>query len=127
MLSKFFKKGLPFVLLAIWLQGCSQMTLSATGHHAGREVGSSYRAAAPPVSPELNDFFENAAPDTVIRAASSPWGEEVEIAVASFYDAASGRHCRGLSISHPVVGSKPGLVCRTRPGQWEPVRPIARQ
>jgi hypothetical protein len=128
MLGKIIRKTIPFVLLALWLQGCSLTPLSATGqpYDAGRESARGpYWATVPPLTPELNDFFETAAPGGVTRAAPSPWGEEVEIAVAAFYDAASGRQCRELAITEAVSGSSPGLVCRIRPGQWEPVRPIA--
>jgi hypothetical protein len=116
------------IALLAWLPGCGLTSPSTNGHlyEAKRGLGNgSFADDLTPLTPELNDFFELAPPGAVARAALSPWGEEVEIAVAALYDAASGRRCRELAITDPVHGARPGLVCRVEPKQWEPVRPIA--
>ncbi len=113
-------RGSILFLAFIWLGGCASVSgvsdfpqsKSSTGVVLSKD--------------ELNRFFESAASGTSFQADASPWGKEVEIIVATAYDAASGRQCRDISIRDHSTETVDGIVCRIQPGLWESIRPITR-
>ncbi len=109
-------------LLTSGLFGCA----ISPGDRPSSEYTTSSASQSTLLQAELSGFFEDAASGAVHLAASSPWGDRVEITAAALYDAASGRQCRDLSVQSQHIAAMPAIVCRIQPGQWESVRPIAR-
>lgn len=112
-----WKKSLCALPMVVLLAGCAQSPFSSQyGDHGYVLSGDT---AKPIQNATLNGFLEKTPGNSVVTAASSPWGNDVEVTAESSYFAASGRECRKLRIVTVSQNIRQALVCRTDSGWAE--------
>lgn len=97
--------------LAIALAGCVMQPTQTSGEQAFHRADSGKA-----LGDTLNGFLSQAAPGEVITLTNSPWGAEAVVTAEQGYFAASGRHCRPLSVETPLGEGRHALACRTPQG-----------
>lgn len=69
-------------------------------------------AAKPILDENINGFLSQAPAGGIVSAATSPWGDNIEIVADEPYMAASGRECRRLQIIAMGGEAQRALVCK---------------
>lgn len=109
---------LAVLLAAGVLGGCSM--LSAVSPLAAQDAGLvAGEQAGRVLEPAFAAFLAQAPQGSILALAESPWGSQVEVTAGEAYLAASGRHCRKLSLMR-VAAAQPesAIACQTAQG-WE--------
>lgn len=101
----------------VLLAGCAQGPYGASGGDRGYVL--SHDGARPIENATLNGFLNQTPGNSAVTAATSPWGNNVEVVAESRYFAASGRECRKLRVVTPSRETRKVLVCRTDNGWVE--------
>ncbi|SHM04229.1 DVU3141 family protein [Vreelandella subglaciescola] len=109
------KKPACALAAAVLLAGCAQAPFNSPASEQGYVLSGDN--AQPIQNVTLNGFLDQTPGNSAVTAATSPWGNNVEVVAEARYFAASGRECRKLRIVTASQQTRQALVCRG-PNGW---------